>query len=327
MAQFVVYENKVQLSGFGSAPEWSQRWLSYGSEESKQELEAIDNDSRSAFATLFQSFLRGLVGGWVRNEVMVMTPELAEIQTVALRGPGDVFLVMAALTFAKVATERFGNPTFTGPDDPAFREYAAKVGAAQEEILKNPIRPEYCAIANWLGGEGGLPQAMRWTFLSFVDYYAITTANAIGWNANTYLEPEKITDSKMGQAVNVAEAMIKLKTLSPWSALWCQERAFGKALNKEADAQRNIEQVQVKVMQKVAETTDQAAKTMGDAVDALNDALKNLGGFFKGLGEWIVPIALGIGGLWLLFTFAPAIVRKTGETQAALSEVRARKKR
>lgn len=323
MASFTVINSEIKLFGLGGAPAWSQL---NDADTAQKEAEIVNSDSLRAFPGVFQRFLQGQVGGWLRKDILLMTPELSEIEQVAVRGPGDVFLVMAALTFAKNATDMLGNPLFTALDDPALEQYLKKVDAATEDLLKKPIRPEYGAIANWLGGSGGMAQSLDWNVMSFIDYYAVTQANMIGWNANTYLEPEKITDSNFGQPVNVAKAMINLKALSPWTALWCQERAFGKALNKQADAQANIEQAQSRVLNEVGTVVDASADTMKAIVDAINKAQKNLGSFFGLIGDWIVPIALGAGALWLLFEFAPHIVSKGEETAQAYAKARAKRK-
>jgi len=295
--------------------------------EFKKQVEEINKDARKAFAGVFQLFLQGHLGGETRAGVLAMTGGLENIQRVALRGPGDVFLVMAALTYAQAAVAKFGNIEFASASDPALIEYVNKCKAAESELLKVPMDFNYSTLANWCGGNGGLVKEGFRSWLGLVDYVAMDVAELFGWDNNQYLNPEQITDTSSGQAVNTKVAMVKLKAQSPWCAYWIQERVFGKALNKQASQQKATEKAQVKVMQKVAETTDEAANTLSAMIDALNKAQKNLQGFLSTLGEWIVPIALGIGGVWLLFTFAPAIVRKTGETQAALSEVRARKKR
>jgi len=121
---------------------------------------------------------------------------------------------------AKQFTQRLGalgNKPWTVP-----LANLAEVGKANYAIGPWLFPEESCAIANWLGGGGA---DVPGTFLG-----------------TDYLDVDNIEIECEGKDVDLNNALFKLRKRNPWAHRWVVAKGFAKAIEKQRDMQRNVDE-------------------------------------------------------------------------------------
>lgn len=276
-------------------------------------VEDVNQDYALSVPSCFQAYLRGFHRSEQTAELNFPI-DLAELRAtksswVALRGPSDVFVVACALTFAEAFFNKYGNYELTTD---ALPDFYAKSEALDKEIGTQHCAPWALCIANWLGGWGGAVEGFTVTVPGLIAYVGEKTFAALDVNLTKYLQPEQLNwQGDDGSVVNLEDALRSLKQVSPWIHAWVVCHAFAKATKKYVEQQTQVEQKQVQAVQKIAETADAAGKSMDALLEALNKALAAV----TSILNWIVPIALIGGGIWLATLFGPKIAKAVRESQ------------